>query len=107
MWDRGGAPLHFVLAHVALAFDSSPEALRWLSVVFALATIPLCFDLGRRLAGPVAGATAAIVASASAVLALYGTVGRMYALFALVSALSADLFARALQLRTPRAALAA
>ena len=107
MWDRGGAPLHFVLAHVAFAFDSSPEALRWLSVVFALATIPLCFDLARRLAGPVAGATAAIVASASAVLALYGTVGRMYALFAFVSALSADLFARALQVRTPRAALAA
>ena len=49
--DRGGAPLHFVLAHVALAFDSSPDALRWLSVVFALATVPLCYDLGRRLAG--------------------------------------------------------
>jgi len=107
MWDRGGAPLHFVFSHVALSLDASPEALRWLSVVFALATIPLCWDLGRRLAGPVAGATAALVASASAVLALYGTVGRMYALFALVSALSADLFARALELRTPRAALAA
>jgi hypothetical protein len=107
MWDRGGAPLHFVLAHVAFAFDSSPEALRWLSVVFALATIPLCLDLGRRLAGPVAGATAALVASASAVLALYGTVGRMYALFAFASALAVDLFARALELRTSRAAFVA
>lgn len=105
--DRGGAPLHFALTHVALALDSSPEALRWLSVAFALATIPLCWDLGRRLAGPVAGATAALVASASAVLALYGTVGRMYALLAFASALSADLFARALALRTGRAALAA
>jgi hypothetical protein len=28
--DRGGAPLHFVLAHVALALDRSPDALRWL-----------------------------------------------------------------------------
>ena len=107
LWDRGGAPLHFVLSHVALAFDSSPEALRWLSVVFALATIPLCLDLGRRLGGPVAGATAAVVASASAVLALYGTVGRMYALLALVSALSADLFARALERRTVRASFVA
>ena len=107
LWDRGGAPLHFVLSHVALAFDSSPEALRWLSVLFALATIPLCLDLGRRLAGPVAGATAAIVASASAVLALYGTVGRMYALLAFVSALAVDLFARALELRTARAAFVA
>lgn len=107
MWDRGGAPLHFVLAHVTLGFDSSPAALRWLSVVFALATIPLCFDLGRRLAGVVAGATAAIVASTSAVLAVYGTVGRMYALFAFASALAADLFVRALEQRTGRAALAA
>jgi hypothetical protein len=107
LWDRGGAPLHFVLSHVVLALDSSPEALRWLSVVFALATIPLCLDLGRRLGGPVAGATAAIVASASTALAVYGTVGRMYALLAFVSALSADLFARALELRTARAALVA
>jgi Dolichyl-phosphate-mannose-protein mannosyltransferase len=107
LWDRGGAPLHFVLSHVALAVDSSPEALRWLSLVFAVATIPLCWDLGRRLAGPVAGATAALVASASAVLALYGTVGRMYALLAFVSALAFDLFARALQLRTARAAFVA
>lgn len=107
LWDRGGAPLHFVLSHVALAVDSSPEALRWLSVVVALATIPLCWDLGRRLAGPLAGATAALVAAASPVLALYGTVGRMYALFAFASALAADLFARALEQRTGRAALAA
>ncbi|HXV95945.1 MAG TPA: glycosyltransferase family 39 protein [Gaiellaceae bacterium] len=107
LWDRGGAPLHFVLAHVALAFDSTPEALRWLSVVFAVATIPLCYDLGRRLAGPVAGATAALVAAASTALALYGTIGRMYALLAFVSALSADLFARALELRTARSAVVA
>lgn len=107
LWDRGGAPLHFVLTHMALLVDSSPEALRWLSVVFAVATIPLCWDLGRRLAGPVAGATAALVAGGSTVLALYGTVGRMYALLAFVSALSADLFARALELRTTRAAFVA
>ena len=47
------------------------------------------------------------MAGASTVLALYGTVGRMYALLAFVSALSADLFARALQLRTARAAFVA
>ena len=39
LWDRGGAPLHFVLSHLTLALDSSPEALRWLSVVFALRTM--------------------------------------------------------------------
>ena len=39
--DRGGAPLHFMLAHVALAIDTTPESLRWLSLVFALATVPV------------------------------------------------------------------
>src|SRR5580765_1135279 len=51
MLDRGGAPLHFVLAHLAFAIDGSPRTLRWLSLVFALSTIPLCYDLARRLAG--------------------------------------------------------
>ncbi|HYM63359.1 MAG TPA: glycosyltransferase family 39 protein [Gaiellaceae bacterium] len=106
-WERGGPPLHFLLSHVAIAFDSSPFTLRWLAVVFAVATIPVCWDLGRRLAGPAAGATAALVAAASPMLAVYGSFGRMYSLYAFASALAADLFVRALRERTPRAALAA
>ena len=107
LWDRGGAPLHFVLAHVALALDATPGALRWLSVALALATIPLCCELGRRLAGPAAGATAAVVAAASTMLGVYGSFGRMYALFAFATAVAAVLFVRALELRTRRAALVA
>jgi hypothetical protein len=107
LWDRGGAPLHFLLVHVAFLFDSSASALRWLSVVFALATVALCYDLGRRLNGRVAGATAAIVAACSGMLAVYGSFGRMYALFAFAAALAADLFVRALRLRTASAATAA
>jgi mannosyltransferase len=104
--DRGGAPLHFVLAHVAFWFDTSADALRWLSVVAAVAAIPLCFDLARRLGGPGAGVIAAAVAASSTALAVYGSFGRMYALFVFVAALFADLFVRALRLRT-RGALAA
>ena len=97
----GGPPLHFLLSHIALAVDSSPYALRWLAVVFAVATIPICWDLGRRLAGPAAGAaTAALVAAASPMLAVYGSFGRMYSLYAFASALAADLFVRALRERT-------
>ena len=107
LWDRGGAPLHFLLTHLAFEFDSSAAALRWLSVVFALATVAACYDLGRRLAGEVAGVGAGIVAAASGMLAVYGSFGRMYALFAFVSALAATLFVRALDERTPNAALAA
>ena len=107
LWDRGGAPLHFLLVHVAFIFDASPGALRWLSVVFALATVGLCYDLGRRLEGRVAGVTTAVVAACSGMLAVYGSFGRMYALLAFVATLAADLFVRALDLRTPRAAAAA
>jgi hypothetical protein len=104
LWDRGGAPLHFLLVHTAFVFDTSPAALRWLSVVFALATVLVTFDLGQRLAGPTAGGTAALVVAASGMLGIYGSFGRMYALFAFAAALAADLFVRALQLRTARAA---
>src|SRR5918994_798335 len=63
MLDRGGAPLHFVVTHGVFAVDASPDALRWLSVVAALAAVPLCFDLGRRLGGQAAGLVAAAVAA--------------------------------------------
>jgi hypothetical protein len=94
--DRGGAPLHFLLAHFVLALDTTPEALRWISVVFALATVPLCYDLARRMAGRFAGLIAAALAATSQLLLIYGTFGRMYSLFAFASALAADLFLRAL-----------
>ena len=99
MVDRGGAPLHFALAHAAFWLDSSAESLRWLSVVAALATVPVCFDLARRLAGPIAGIVAAAVAASSTALAVYGSFGRMYSLYVLVAALFADLFVRALHRR--------
>jgi hypothetical protein len=105
--ERGGSPLHFVLAHFALAADTSPDALRWLSVVFALATVLLTYDLARRLAGPVAGGAAAIITATSTVLGVYGSFGRMYALFAAVAALALDLFVVALRRQTVAAALAA
>lgn len=105
--DRGGAPLHFVLAHLTFWVDTSPEALRWLSVVFAVATVPLCFDLGRRLGGTGAGVVAAAVAASSTALAVYGSFGRMYALLAFAAALFAVLFVRALELRTTASIAAA
>jgi hypothetical protein len=104
--DRGGAPLHFLLAHAAFAVDGSPQTLRWVSLVFAVATIPLCYDLARRLAGQFAGLTAAALAATSQLLTIYATFGRMYSLFAFASALSLDLFIRAVD-QPGRASLAA
>jgi Dolichyl-phosphate-mannose-protein mannosyltransferase len=97
VWDRGGAPLHFLLVHIAFLFDSSADALRWVSVVFAVAAVGLCYDLGRRLDGRVAGVGAAIVAATCGMLAVYGSFGRMYALFACAAALAVDLFVRCVE----------
>jgi hypothetical protein len=72
--------------------------------VFALATVGVCYDLGRRLDGQVAGLTAAIVAACSGMLAIYGSFGRMYAVLAFAAAVAADLFVRAVDLRTAEAA---
>jgi hypothetical protein len=104
--DRGGAPLHFLLAHVAFAVDDSPRTLRWLSLLFAVVTIPLCYDLARRLSGQFAGLIAAALAATSQLLTVYGTFGRMYSLFAFTSALALDLFVRAVD-RPSRSTLAA
>jgi hypothetical protein len=105
--DRGGAPLHFVLAHAVFWVDASADTLRWLSVLAALAAVPLCFDLARRLGGVGAGVVAAAVAASSTALAIYGSFGRMYALLVCVAALFFDLFVRALQVRTVGAVTAA
>jgi hypothetical protein len=105
--DRGGAPLHFLLAYAAFWVEASADTLRWLSVLAALAAVPLCFDLARRLGGLGAGVVAAAVAASSTALAVYGSFGRMYALFVFVAALFSDLFVRALQVRTGRAVAAA
>jgi hypothetical protein len=104
LWDRGGAPLHFVLAHAGFAVGGDWEMLRWLSVAAAAASIPVCFDLGRRLGGAPAGAVAALIAATSTVLGIYGSFGRMYALLVLAGAVAFDLFVRAVELRTPSAA---
>ncbi len=107
LFERGGPPFHFLAAHLALLLDPSPDALRWTSVAFALGTVVACYDLGRRLAGHLAGATAAIVAATSTMLGQFGTFGRMYAAFAFTAALAMDLFCRALEQRTTRAAFVA
>lgn len=107
MVERHGAPLHYVLAHVAFWLDRSPDALRWLSVACAILTVLVVYDLGRRLAGPLAGALASLAVATSTLLDVYATFGRIYATFALVGALAADLLVRALDRRTLRASLAA
>jgi hypothetical protein len=105
--DRGGAPLHFVLSHIAILLDPSPVAPRWVSIVFAVAVVPASYSLGRRLGGVSAGATAAAVVATSSMLGVYASMGRMYSLLAFAAALAADMFVRAVRRPSGRTAAAA
>jgi hypothetical protein len=85
---RGGAPLHFLLSFVVVHLGGGLGALRLLSALFAVASVPLMGLIGARLAGRTAGLAAAALASGSWVLLFHGVYGRMYSLFLFTSALS-------------------
>jgi Dolichyl-phosphate-mannose-protein mannosyltransferase len=86
--DRGGAPLHFVLAWAVVQLGGGLTALRAVSLLFAVASIPAIAALGTRLADRLTGLVAAVLASATWVLLFHGIYGRMYSLFLFTSALS-------------------
>src|SRR5215210_1513962 len=86
--ERGGAPLHFVFAWLVVHLGGGLGALRVVSLVFAVASVPLIALLGQRLAGRAAGVVAALLASATWVLIFHGIYGRMYSLFLFASLVS-------------------
>lgn len=86
--ERGGAPLHFLLAAAASHSGGGLTALRLVSAVFAVASIPLIAALARRLTDRTTALAATVVASASWIVLFHGIYGRMYSLFLFTSALS-------------------
>jgi 4-amino-4-deoxy-L-arabinose transferase-like glycosyltransferase len=86
--ERGGAPLHFVFAWAVVQLGGGLTALRAVSLVFAVASVPLIALLGQRLANRAAGVVAALLASGTWVLIFHGIYGRMYSLFLFTSLLS-------------------
>jgi hypothetical protein len=95
--DRGGAPLHFLLAHVALLVSPNLETLRLLSLVPIVAAVPVVAALSSRLAGRRAAIVATVVVAASWTTLYHGIYARMYGLFLLATALSFLLLLRALE----------
>src|ERR671923_2793813 len=61
--ERGGAPLHFLFAWGVVHAGGGLTALRLISVVFAVASVPLMAELGARLADRLTGVLAAVFAS--------------------------------------------
>lgn len=79
--NKGGAPLHFFLEHVFLAWPGGVEGLRIPSLVFFLLALPAAGLAAERLAGRTA-ALVLVPALALAPLAVnLATFGRMYSLF--------------------------
>jgi len=95
--ERGGAPLHFVFAWIVVQLGGGLSALRVVSLLFAVASVPLIALLGLRLANRAAGVVAALLASGTWVLIFHGIYGRMYSLFLFTSLLSFLALLRALQ----------
>ncbi len=86
--ERGGAPLHFLVAWVVVHFGGGLTALRLASALFAVASVPVLAALSARLADRRVALIAAMLASASWLVLFHGVYGRMYSLFLLTSALS-------------------
>jgi hypothetical protein len=80
--ERGGAPLHFVLAWGVAHLGFGLGGLRFVSAFFAVASLPLVAALALRL-----GSTRAVALLATALVApswlflFHGVYGRMYSLF--------------------------
>lgn len=86
--ERGGAPLHYLLAHAALSIDGGLTSLRLISVAFAVASIPVVAALLARLVDRRTAVLATLVTAVSWTLLYHAIYARMYSLFLFTSALS-------------------
>jgi mannosyltransferase len=101
--SESSPPLYYVLAWLWSQLLGTGEiALRSLPALLGIATIPVVWALGRRLGGDRAGIAAAALVAVNPMLVWFSQEARVYALLALLGALSALLWLRALE--APRTA---
>jgi hypothetical protein len=86
--ERGGAPLHFLLAWVVAHLDLGLVGLRAVSALFAVGSLPVIALLLTRLGGRLQALIATVIVAASWTFLFHGVYGRMYSLFLFTSALS-------------------
>jgi hypothetical protein len=98
--ERGGAPLHFLLGHFVSWAWPSLTGLRLISVVFAVASVPVIAALVVRLTDRWTALIATAISAASWMVVYHGIYARMYSLFLFTSALSFLLFILALEGRS-------
>jgi hypothetical protein len=95
--ERGGAPLHFLLAWAVAHVGLGLGGLRVVSAALAVASLPLVALLGARLAGRRQALVATVIVAASWTFLFHGVYGRMYSLFLFTSVLSYLALLRALE----------
>ena len=95
--ERGGAPLHYLLAHAAGRIDPGLTSLRLISVAFAVASVPVVAALAARLTDRWTALCATLLTAVSWTMLYHGIYARMYSLFLFTSALSLLLLLRALE----------
>ena len=86
--ERGGAPLHYLLAYLAGLVDPGLTSLRLLSVGFAVASVPVMAALVARLTDRRTALLGTLAASFSWTMLYHGIYGRMYSLFLFTATLS-------------------
>jgi hypothetical protein len=86
--ERGGAPLHFLLAWVVAHLELGLAGLRAVSAACAVASLPVVALLAARLGGRVRALVTTVIVATSWTFLFHGVYGRMYGLFLLTSALS-------------------
>jgi mannosyltransferase len=104
--SESSPPLYYVLAWLwSRVFGTGEVALRSLPALLGTAMIPVVWALGRRVGGERAGLAAAALVAVNPMLVWFSQEARAYALLALLGALSALLWLRALEApRTARVA---
>jgi hypothetical protein len=82
----GSPPLYYMLLHVWMGwFGDGERATHTLSLLFALACIPLAYWVGRSLFGALTGWVCAVIAAVDPFLSYYAQETRMYSLVAALS----------------------
>jgi mannosyltransferase len=98
----GAPPLFYVLLHFWMGmFGHSDVAVRSLSGVIGVVTMPVAWLAGRRLAGRTVAWSALLLVATSPFAAYYDTEARMYALVALLTVLGYLALARVLERPRP------
>ena len=99
-FSESAPPLYYALAWVWTQFTGTGEVgLRSVSALAGVATVPVAYLLGRDLRGSRTGIVAAALVAVNPMLLWYSQEARSYALLALLTALAALYFVRALQFR--------